>query len=351
MNTFRILGALLLATVIISGCSKQPTGSTEPNSLPATTHLEKSQSSPHLSSNETPILNPANGHYYEAISVSGGITWDDANAAAAARKFRSYEGHLAVVTSQAENDFLVTSFPNAFPANRPGFWLGGFQQLPSAAPDQGWTWVTGEPFTFTNWLSGEPNDAFVEEDVLHFHCWGAPAGAWNDLPRSYVVPGFFVEYERHLTVTICHKPGTPAQKTLVIPIQALAAHLAHGDVIGTCCDASKGAEYVISGGADPSTGIFVDDILRVFVNGNLVAEVSQGGRCCPPEAPIHFIADTGDLLRVQAQDANNCYSLEALWLQRADGSCLTQLTENIGGPNCGSEPPEQIFFDQTFTLP
>lgn len=35
-------------------------------------------------------------------------------------------------------------------------------------------------------------------------------------------------------VTICHKPGTPAQKTLVIPLDALPAHLGHGDVIGPC---------------------------------------------------------------------------------------------------------------------
>jgi len=35
-------------------------------------------------------------------------------------------------------------------------------------------------------------------------------------------------------VTICHKPGTPAQKTLVIPFQALAGHLGHGDTIGSC---------------------------------------------------------------------------------------------------------------------
>lgn len=35
-------------------------------------------------------------------------------------------------------------------------------------------------------------------------------------------------------VTICHKPGTPAQKTLVIPVQALAGHLSHGDTIGPC---------------------------------------------------------------------------------------------------------------------
>ncbi len=30
-------------------------------------------------------------------------------------------------------------------------------------------------------------------------------------------------------VTICHKPGTPAEKTLVIPHQALAGHLGHGE--------------------------------------------------------------------------------------------------------------------------
>jgi len=35
-------------------------------------------------------------------------------------------------------------------------------------------------------------------------------------------------------VTVCHKPGAPAQKTLVIPASALAGHLGHGDTIGAC---------------------------------------------------------------------------------------------------------------------
>jgi hypothetical protein len=37
-------------------------------------------------------------------------------------------------------------------------------------------------------------------------------------------------------VTICHKPGTPAQGTLVIPEAAVAGHLGHGDVLGACED-------------------------------------------------------------------------------------------------------------------
>ena len=117
------------------------------------------------------------------------------------------------------------------------------------------------------------------------------------------------------------------------------------------CLATTDAEYIISGSPDPDAGIFVDDILRIFINGNRVTQVSQGGRCCTPVPPIHFLASTGDILRVQAQDANNCYSLEALWLQMADGTCLTPLARDIYGPNCNSEPPLQIFFDQTFDLP
>ena len=35
-------------------------------------------------------------------------------------------------------------------------------------------------------------------------------------------------------VTVCHKPGTPAQHTITIPETALAAHLAHGDTEGSC---------------------------------------------------------------------------------------------------------------------
>jgi hypothetical protein len=34
--------------------------------------------------------------------------------------------------------------------------------------------------------------------------------------------------------TICHKPGTPAQKTMKVPDQALPGHLGHGDTTGPC---------------------------------------------------------------------------------------------------------------------
>jgi len=37
-----------------------------------------------------------------------------------------------------------------------------------------------------------------------------------------------------LTITICHKPGTPAEKTLALPAPAVPGHLRHGDYEGVC---------------------------------------------------------------------------------------------------------------------
>lgn len=35
-------------------------------------------------------------------------------------------------------------------------------------------------------------------------------------------------------VTICHKPGTPAEKTMTINNSAISSHLGHGDTLGSC---------------------------------------------------------------------------------------------------------------------
>jgi hypothetical protein len=39
-------------------------------------------------------------------------------------------------------------------------------------------------------------------------------------------------------VTLCHKPGTPAEHTIVVAEPAVAAHLAHGDTLGACEEAT-----------------------------------------------------------------------------------------------------------------
>jgi len=36
------------------------------------------------------------------------------------------------------------------------------------------------------------------------------------------------------SVTICHMPGTPAEKTLTLPSAAIPGHIEHGDYLGEC---------------------------------------------------------------------------------------------------------------------
>ncbi len=155
------------------------------------------------------------GNYYEALT-SDGITWREArDASAAMGTYRGCVPHLVTITSQEENDFIVENFEDAWPQ---GYWLGGYQ--PDGNPDfdeyrdQGWTWVTGEPFVFTSWAFQEPNDAPYDELVLHFSGpypnppgipweeWKATnEGTWNDLvdlemgsPIPEDKPGYVVEW-------------------------------------------------------------------------------------------------------------------------------------------------------------
>jgi len=136
------------------------------------------------------VCNVATGHCYEY--VAGPLNWDDARAAAEAMTYNGMAGHLATMTSQAETDFIVANLPAAvfqYPDFVGGAWIGGFQLPGSAEPSGGWQWVTGEPWSFTKWASGEPNNA-GNEDVLNF--WST-AGHWNDVNRT-VLKGYLIEY-------------------------------------------------------------------------------------------------------------------------------------------------------------
>ncbi len=163
------------------------------------------------------VYNELNRNYYAAVA-DGGITWSDANAAAEGMSYRQCDAHLAVVTSQDENDWIVQTFPEAVEG---GYWLGGTQAPGETDPTAGWSWVTGETFLYTNWnaATGEPNDYNgTDEESLHFlppayanlgEPTGPQFGTWNDsngdsVPFLFVndegdtealVNGYVVEYE------------------------------------------------------------------------------------------------------------------------------------------------------------
>jgi len=84
--------------------------------------------------------------------------------------------HLATVTSQEEQDFISNLLSGDGISGQ--FWLGGFQDpIDEPIPDAGWTWVTQEPWVYTNWLDGEPNDGGLPGLEQHLALLGS---GWND---------------------------------------------------------------------------------------------------------------------------------------------------------------------------
>jgi hypothetical protein len=126
-----------------------------------------------------------NNHYYDKITVSCGILWNDARTQAETKYYYGFKGHLATITTQDESNFIAAKFPAA------GYALGGYQTSHSQEPAGGWKWVTDETWKFTSWAPEEPNNVNGGEDILM--TWD-PKGRWNDGTRN-LVSGYIIEYE------------------------------------------------------------------------------------------------------------------------------------------------------------
>lgn len=130
------------------------------------------------------VADGGNGHLYDVVRSETRLTWEDARAHASA-----LGGHLATLTSAAEDQFvfaLVASRPEAWQGNTfGGPWLGAFQPSPTGtAPDQGWVWVTGEAWSYTNWSSGEPGDQGWMGGVESYLQYRDSGGGWNDFTND-----------------------------------------------------------------------------------------------------------------------------------------------------------------------
>ena len=141
-----------------------------------------------------PIYFETTGHYYEFIDLSD-IMWVDASVAATALSHEGMSGHLATLTSQAENDFVHANFGHQFSFA----WLGGFE-VQTPIPRAGWQWVTGEDWAYSNWEGGEPNDGGGPDHLYYLQICGndtnAPGKWCDDSPETNVgrVAGYLVEF-------------------------------------------------------------------------------------------------------------------------------------------------------------
>ena len=123
------------------------------------------------------VSDGGNGHWYQ-LRITGPLTWGHARLYC-----ESLGGYLATPTGPQENALLVglAADPAAWVAdccgNTGGPWLGGYQPV-GANPDSPWRWVTGEPWGWTGWAAGEPNNGF-QPGVLVTVMLGYPPVATN----------------------------------------------------------------------------------------------------------------------------------------------------------------------------
>ncbi|MCM5664202.1 LamG-like jellyroll fold domain-containing protein [Galbibacter mesophilus] len=156
----------------------------------------------------------SSGHYYEYVPDIG-ITWKNAQIAAASRSFYGLTGYLATITAADEAQLLGEQAPGAG-------WIGGSDE----AVENTWRWVTGPEGLenggaglqfwqglsngslagpapqYANWNTGEPNQS-GNEDYAHINDPSANRGvegSWNDLSNTgassgaYQPKGYLVEY-------------------------------------------------------------------------------------------------------------------------------------------------------------
>ena len=108
----------------------------------------------------------------EYAVIQQNLTWESARAAALALSEPGRPADLVSITSAEEYAFIRATFVVA----NSSFWTGGYQPPGSPEPAGGWTWVNGDPFVFTAWDVGEPNNAGNEYAITIG--WSSPG--WND---------------------------------------------------------------------------------------------------------------------------------------------------------------------------
>jgi hypothetical protein len=130
------------------------------------------------------VAEGGNGHLYEVVAA-GPYNYDGARAVAARSTRDGVPGYLATITSAEEQAFVLSLVPAT---SRQYFFIGGVQDPAGGEPDGGWSWVTGEPWSYTNWSAdpAEPNNYGGTE---HYLTLQSPAGGGETaIPRMLTTP-------------------------------------------------------------------------------------------------------------------------------------------------------------------
>lgn len=169
-----------------------------------------------LNSDSTLRYNATTGNFYRYVSTT--VNLAAANAAAGAAMVNGVAGHLATITSAAENTFVRGL--NAGSA----FWLGGSD----TAVEGEWRWTSGGAESgqmfwlggiagsaqggyYTNWAASQPDDSSGNEDGIQMQT----TGTWNDIPVTTAL-AYVIEWEgAAVLASLQNGPYTVAENVAV----------------------------------------------------------------------------------------------------------------------------------------
>ena len=108
------------------------------------------------------------GSKYEIVKKN--ISWEEAK-----KECEEAGGHLATITSQAEQDYITE-----LNSSNSKLWIGAYRTDDDL---EKWMWVTGEKWNYENWNDGEPNNSSnVKSNENRAVIW--TNGKWNDLNEN-----------------------------------------------------------------------------------------------------------------------------------------------------------------------
>lgn len=115
------------------------------------------------------------GSCYRSVEMKTAVTWHKAETTC-----NNYGGHLPVISSAEENNFVSNMFTSSCSLAYRGY-LG----VHDVNDEAHFSWVDDSTSSYTNWKSGEPNNAGtpdVEEDCGQMYLNGEELSKWNDIP-------------------------------------------------------------------------------------------------------------------------------------------------------------------------
>lgn len=178
------------------------------------------------------------GRHYQVVQDNG-VSWATAKADAQVQTYGGVNGHLATLTSEAEDIFVNLLRADAG-LSHPEVWVGGSQETCTPEPGCGWQWENGEGpistsdvplLSYSNWQTGEPNNQNTEM----FLAIGLGNNfGWNDEQALGNIGGYVIEFDT---------------ATIVDPNQCIA---------GSGCETTRGQTLLlppVNLGPDASIGV------------------------------------------------------------------------------------------------